>query len=249
MTLSERQQTLVQRLTEARRLGTLVDPALWGDLTQADAYAIQAGVAQALGWFPQGPRAWKVGGSNPTTAAPLPEVRPSPATWPATGTEGVLVEAELAFRLARTPTCAEDVLACLGSVGVSLEVIGTRLAHGLAASPTWKLADQGVHAGLVLGPEVPYSVCAHFALSDWRQQPCQIRVNGQVAQAALGSHPGVNPLHTLPWLVAHAAAHTGGLRAGDLITTGAWLVVTAYPGDHVVADFAGIGCAELTLTA
>lgn len=205
-------------------------------------------MAQTLNWFPQGPRAWKVGGTSQISAAPLPQVRPSPAAWATCGVGGVLVEAELAFRLASTPASARDVTACLGTVGVSIEIIGTRLANGLQASAAWKLADQGVHAGLVLGTEVPYSLCAEFSLAAWREQCVQILVNGCVAQSAQGSHPSGDPLHALPWLAHHAATHTGGLRAGDLITTGAWLAVTVQPGDTVEAVFHGIGQAQLTLS-
>jgi 2-keto-4-pentenoate hydratase len=242
-------QAIVQGLVSARQSGQPWVASFQPELSADDAYAIQAGVASKLGWFPGRPQAWKVGGTTQISAAPLPQVLNSPATWDLPGQSEVLVEAELAFRLGRTPDQPGDVLACLDSVCVSIEVIGTRLAGGLDAPPHWKLADQGVHAGLIMGAEAPYAACAEFTLEDWRQQACQVSVNGQVVKQARGSHPSVSPLTTLPWLVSHAAAHTGGLRAGDLITTGAWVVATAHPGDHVEVSFEGFGAVSLQLSA
>ena len=97
MTLSARQQAIVQGLLEARRLGQPWQPEAHDEsLDLDDAYAVQAGVAQALGWFPDGPRAWKVGGTSLVTAAPLPEVLSSPVNWPAAAQPEWLIEAELA---------------------------------------------------------------------------------------------------------------------------------------------------------
>ncbi len=248
MIAAERLNAIVHRLVQARQTGQpLPAEALDPTLTSDEAYAIQAGVAQALGWFPQGPRAWKVGGTTVISAAPLPDVLSSPATWSGSGDEPVLVEAELAFRLARTPESPEDILGCLGTVCVSIETIATRLHLGLQAPAAWKLADQGVHGGLVIGPEQPCEAFARFTDADWRQVACRIHVNGQLLQQAQGSHPALNPLSTLPWLVTHAAAYTGGLRAGDLITTGAWLVVQAQAGDEVVVDVDRLAPAHLRI--
>ncbi len=259
---------IAQALATAHRTGTAWQPTGgWPELNTADAYAIQAAVAAELGWFPDGPRAWKVGGTEDINAAPLPEVRPSPAashvTWvlPA-GQDEVLIEAELAFRLASAPVApnATDALACLGTVCVSVELIGTRLANGLSAPANWKLADQGVHAGLLIGEEQPGARFTAFTPADWQAQACHIRVQGADGTVAVhesrGSHPailaGLHPLGTLPWLARHAEAqaavqattqtlaHSGGLNAGDLVTTGAWLVVKVRRGDVVDVGFEGL---------
>ncbi len=245
----ERLQRIVQGLVSARRSGQAWQVAdLSADLSLDDAYAVQAAVAREMGWFAERPMAWKVGGSPVVTAAPLPRVWPSPAEWDGAaagwgeaGADEVLVEAELAFRLATTPLFPEDIRSCLGTVCVAVEVIGTRLAKGLGAPAGWKLADQGVHGGLLIGPETPYAACAGFTDEDRRQQACQLSVNGEVRQQQRGGHPTVNPLSALPWLVGHAARHTGGLRAGDLITTGAWSVLPVKRGDRVEVAFEGWG--------
>lgn len=255
-------QDIAQTLATAHRTGTAWQPTEgWPEISAADAYAIQAAVAAALGWFPEGPRAWKVGGTTDISAAPLPEVRPSPTASPATwalpaGQDEVLIEAELAFRLASAPAAQKadlpDALACLGTVCVSVELIGTRLAEGLSAPPNWKLADQGVHAGLLIGEAQPAARFAAFTQTDWQAQACHIRVQSADGTVALhegrGSHPailaGMHPLGTLPWLARHAARqlgpHASGLRTSDLITTGAWLVVKVRRGDVVDVGFEGL---------
>ena len=84
---------MTQSLLEARRLGQPWQPEAHDEsLDLDDAYAVQAGVAQALGWFPDGPRAWKVGGTSLVTAAPLPEVLSSPVNWPAAAQPEWLIE-------------------------------------------------------------------------------------------------------------------------------------------------------------
>ncbi len=214
-----------------------------------DAYQIQADVAQALGWFTQGPRAWKVGGYPNASAAPLPEVLSSPANWAAPFGDAVLVEAELAFRLGRTPAHPTEILSCLETVCVSIELVDTRLAGGLQAPAAWKLADQSVHGSLVTGPEQPCGPYIRFSSADWARQGCSLTVNGSLARRAAGSHPNANPLCALPWLAGHAAAQGGCLRAGDLITTGAWIAQSAGPGDLIEVTFEGLGSASVRITA
>ncbi len=258
---------IAQALANAHRSGATWRPdGAWPEITAADAYAVQSAVATQLGWFAEGPRAWKVGGTTDISAAPLPEVLASPASSPATppvtwvlpaGQDEVLIEAELAFRLASAPPAADHALpaalASLGTVCVSVELIGTRLTEGLSAPPNWKLADQGVHAGLLTGETQPAARFTAFTSADWQAQSCHIRVQRADGTTTLhegrGNHPailaGLHPLGTLPWLARHAAAQEGatqggGLRAGDLVTTGAWLVVQVRRGDVVDVGFDGL---------
>lgn len=249
MALALTHHQIAQALVAARRSGQPWQPGKFDEnLGLDDAYAIQAAVAQAMGWFEARPRAWKVSALPMHNAAPLADVLTSPALWPLPGPSGALVEAELAFRLARTPARAQDVSACLGSVCVAIEIVSTRLVDGLTAPPVWKLLDQGLHAGLVIGAEQPFSA---LSLSNpvWSKQHCQMVVNGQVAAQAVGTHPTSDPLSALPWLFEHAAQHAGGLRVGDLVTTGAWLVQTVHAGDTIDVEFEGLGAVRLAMSA
>ena len=93
-------QTLITALIQARLGGQPLRAADWVSAvhSEADAYAVQDGVAAALGWA-EGPlvRYWKSGGatrSGPFNHAPLDPaaINPASKTWPLLG-----VEAEVAL--------------------------------------------------------------------------------------------------------------------------------------------------------
>jgi 2-keto-4-pentenoate hydratase len=238
--------TIAGGFIEARRNGRLWAPAAYQPLSAADAYAVQDRVGAALGWFAQDrPAAWKAGAPNRSaepTAAPLPSVLQSGAQWPCAGWHGLGVEAEIAFRLGKTPSSKDDILHCIATMCVSIEICATRLADVSTAPAEWKLADQQSHADLVIGPEIP------FAAREWDRQRCIVEINGAVAAEAEGSHPCADPLWPLPWLAKHAAARGKALRAGDLITTGSWVgILPVKAGDRVSASFDGIGSVQLQL--
>ena len=73
--------------------------------------------------------------------------------------------------------------------------------------------------------------------------------NGTTRADAKGTHPNGNAPHPLPWLFDHAQARGRGLRAGDLVTTGAWVVLPVQPGDHVEVAFEGLGTASVRVAA
>ncbi len=235
--------TLVSALVQARRSGTSWQPAGFDDalgaLSVEDAYRVQQAVAAQLGWFAGGEvPGWKAGGKGVMTAAPLPLVLASGATWQPGATRELLAEAEVAFRLGRTPTSAQDVLDCISSICVSIEVVGTRIVGGLSAPGPWKTADQQVHGVLVAGAEQPYSARSP---RDWATQSSVLQVNGKAQAEGKGSHPNGDGTAPLPWLFTHAQAQGLPLRAGTLITTGSWALCKIAPGDHVTASFPGIG--------
>ena len=209
--------------------------------SEHDAYAIQDRVADALGWFPEGrASAWKAGGRDVLTAAPLPRVLASGSSWTRTGEAIVIVEAEVSLRLGRTPTSLDDVESCIATMCASIEIVSTRLVDGTKAPPMWKLADQQLHACSIIGTEVPY------APRDWAKQRGRLIVNG-TAREFRGTHPNGNPAYPVSWLARHAADRGRSLRAGDLVMTGAWLIAEAKPGDSVEAQFQDIGSASVRI--
>jgi 2-keto-4-pentenoate hydratase len=132
----------------------------------ADAYAVQRAVADEFGWFAAAPTAWKVGAASRTAtpnAAPLPArgVRASPATFARGSFNRILIEGEVAFRL-QSPLAADvraddaaAVSAAIGEIVVTIEVVDPRFRDFEAASPTLRLADQGLHGALVVGNGIP----------------------------------------------------------------------------------------------
>jgi 2-keto-4-pentenoate hydratase len=249
--------TAVQALLQARRTHRST-PAADVPLTDAAAaYSVQAGVAQALGWFGGAiPRHWKSGGPSrdaPLTHAPLPPagVWASPAdarehSWPF-HFRGI--EAEVALRLGRDvdPALAAtlDVPAArtlIDAMCVSIELVDSRWAEGPDAPPLAKLADLQSHGALVLGEWVP------FAARDWSTQSCVLSIGDAAPQTFRGSHALGDPAFVLPGWLRHATRDGSVLQAGTVATTGTWCgLPLAAAGDRVVAEFPGIGKAAVQL--
>ena len=231
-------ERLAALLLQARASGSLVDTAAEAapaDLDQV--YRVQDIVLDALSAGTR-PNAWKAipprPGAQPA-ASPVPPacIVASPATL-AVG-RGVLgVEAEIAFRLGADLSPVEAL--------VLIELAETRLASWDTAPGLWKLADFQSNGALVVG-----SGTRAWRDIDFGAQTVELQINGKLEKRATGAHPSGDPLPLLPWLVQHAAGR-GGLRPGDIVTTGSWIgIVPVKPGDEMVARFPGIGEARLRL--
>jgi 2-keto-4-pentenoate hydratase len=244
----------VTRLLQARRdRAPLPAPAL-ADATAA--YAVQAGVARALGWFGDAPpRHWKSGGparDAVSTHAPLPPagIWTSPAdagAWPFT-LRGI--EAEVALRL-REPVDARRAAALdlerartlVDAMCVSIEVVDSRWSEGLQAPPLAKLADLQSHGALVLGDWVPFD-----GVRDWSAQDCRVRIGAQAVRAFRGTHSMADPAFVLPAWLRHATRDGAVVAAGSVVTTGTWCgILPAQAGDTVEVVFDGIGEARIRL--
>ena len=235
--------SIAEALANAWRTGTPYRADFAHPPSEVDAYAVQDRVGAMLQWFPGGrARAWKAGGRDVLTGAPLPRVLASGATWSRVGGGMIVVEAEVSLRLSRTPASPEDVAACIGSMCASIEIVGTRMVDGINAPPLWKLADQQLHACSIIGSEMPY------AARDWQRQRGRLVVNG-VAREFEGTHPNGDPAFPVSWLARHVQSRGRPLHEGDLVMTGAWAIAEAKPGDHVEAQFDGIGACSVRIAA
>jgi 2-keto-4-pentenoate hydratase len=247
----------VQALLHARRTQHTTRAAEVPLPDAAAAYAVQAGVAQALGWFSAGtPRHWKSGGPSRDavlTHAPLPPtgVWASPAdarerSWPF-HLRGI--EAEIALRLGRDVdaglAATLDVATATGlvdSMCVSIELVDSRWTEGLHAPPLAKLADLQSHGALVLGEWV------RFSARDWGAQTCVLSIGEAAPQTFRGTHAMGDPAFVLPAWLRHATRAGGVLPAGTVVTTGTWCgLPLAEASDRVVAEFPGIGQAVVKL--
>lgn len=197
-------------------------------------------------------RAWKVGSANVETepaASPILRLHPSPTGLPGTAFHRVGVEAEIAYRFARdlpnrvTAYAFEEIAAGVGEAVVAIEVCDTRLADWNTASELWKLADFQNNGALIIG-----SGTAHWQAIDFRVQRAELLVDGQTRIDVTGAHPFGDPFRLLPWLVAHCARRSGGLHAGDVVTTGSWGGVQYVErGSEVRVRFSGIGEAAVSI--
>jgi 2-keto-4-pentenoate hydratase len=225
-------------LLDARAGGALVDTAREaGPADLEEVYRVQDLVLRALSGAAR-PGAWKAIAPRPETgpaASPVPpaQVVSSPARL-AAGRELLGVEAEIAFRLGADLEPEEAL--------VAIELCETRLARWDSAPLLWKIADFQSNAALVVGTGT-----RAWRAIDFSAQQVELTVSGSLVGQAVGAHPAKDPSRLLPWLVGHCAQR-GGLRAGDVVTTGSWVgIVPVALGDDVVARFPGIGEARLRL--
>lgn len=202
------------------------------DLTSDEAYRLQDLVFAALA---RGRRAnaWKVGSPGPGVEPIMAQILPgrlfaSPAQVAAEALRMIGVEIEIAFRMGEDGEAAETL--------VAIELCDTRLADWDRAPATAKLADFQSNSALVAG-----SGTARWQDIDFGGQRAELWIDGRLVKQVVGAHPHGNPARLLPWAVAHCARR-GGLRPGDLVTTGSWTGMDfVRPGCEVRALFPGLG--------
>jgi len=251
-------ESLLNRLLEARRSGVAIDhvsvAALPGS-TRA-AYAIADALVGALGFSPNG---HKIGANTARAQQMLGLVEPlhgrtfAERTMSRTGrfdTQGgeVAVEAEIVLRLARDltgplPNDTAGWRKAVGDIMLGIEINQPSYRDALAMGGLAIIADNGVHAGLVLGPA--RSVGELDRLVD---TVLRLHVDGSAVQESSARSAGVEPLQMLAWLAQERLACGRPLRAGELLASGA--IVSRHAlrrGTHIrVGIDDGVDC-ELTL--
>jgi len=212
--------------------------------TVGDAYAIQDAVAAKLGAI----GGWKVGAKNASaepTCAPLPAtlILRSPQRFAAGRFAHNGVEAELAFTFSHDlpprpqPYCVADLEASVATVHPAIEIVDSRFVDLGAVDALSVLADFQSNGALVVGNGV---ALPHAFESS--TQEVALDIDGVRAVESRGSNPAGDVLSLLAWLANHVAARNGGLRCGDLVTTGSWTGMRfVASGTRVEAAFAGIG--------
>ena len=251
---------LAQLLWQARRSGGVVAlEDVTPPATLEDAYAVQDEVVRLCG---QPIRAYKVGSTSReaqralgTTepgagAVPAPYLHVSPARIAVAPAQTPCVEGEIAFRLGRDlPPRSQaydhdDLIAAIDAAAGAIEVVGTRLAGGLAGKGrTLVTADCGVNIDLVVGKWMP----------DWRALNLKahrvaMTINGQKRGAGTGARALGDPLNVMVWLANHLSRRGRALTRGLCVSTGTCTGLDPVrPGDKVVADFASLGTVAIDL--
>lgn len=224
-------------------------PALPEELrpvTQTEAYFVQDEIALAYGEV----GGWKVGAPS---AEATPGFAPMPTIWVAAsgacmrGLRYRGLEAEVAFLLGRDlPARAsaytlEEVLAAVASCHPAIEVLESAFEDPGVVDRLSMVADLQMNGGFVFGP----------AYRDWRSidfhsEAVMLAVDGVVRVERTGSNTAGDLLRLLPWLATEGGARTGGLRAGQWITTGSWTGNTpAGKNSSVDVQFTTLGRVEL----
>jgi 2-keto-4-pentenoate hydratase len=158
-----------------------------------------------------------------------------------------VLEAEIAFLLGRdlpersSPYTRDEVLAAIASCHPAIEELESGLTDPKAANNFSALADLQTHGAFIYGP----------AFADWRsldftKERVILSIDGAVRVERTGSNTSGDLLRLLPYLANEGAARTGGLRAGQWITTGSWTGNTAAaPRAYAEAIFEHVGTVSL----
>ena len=214
----------------------------------AAAYDIQREVQTQLG--PIG--GWKVGAPRPgapCTCAPIPAaaIVPSPARVTQSECPDRGVEAEIALRIGtplpprNTPYTSDDIIAAIASAHPAIELLQSRYQDVDAVDPLTGLADVLSNHGLVVGPPIP-----NWQSVDLTTESVRVLVDGTEIKHRTGN-PAGDMIPLLVWLANEGATWAGGLKAGDVVTTGSWTAKdTAPPGGHVQMVFDHCGTVEAT---
>ncbi len=199
-------------------------PAELIPVNQTEAYAVQDMLAQAYGAI----GGWKIGAPTPD-AEPL--FAPMPAAW--ISPSGAILggpthryrglEAEIAFLLGHdlpprsTPYTRAEVVSAIISCHPAIEVLESGLIDPVAANRLSMIADLQMHGGFVYGP----AIAAWHAI-DFTSETVTLAIDGILRVERKGSNTSGDFLRLLPWLANEGATRTGGLKAGQWITTGSW---------------------------
>lgn len=213
-------QSIADQLVRAHLTGKRVaSSSLPVPHSLASAMQVQASVQERLS-RPVG--GWKVaiGPQQLPVAAPLLDLYPDSSEIPLF--RNCTIEVELAVHLRKDLPRREtgayersDILDSIENAVLGIEVIGGRFDSAANVPFLSFLADNLGNRAYVVGGSVPLS-----ALSGVNGLDCHVTLDGQPLYQAPASHPAGDPL--LP-LLAYANAqsdHLGGLKAGQVVTTG-----------------------------
>ncbi len=195
---------------------------------------------------------WKIGAGAPDA---IPFFAPMPRAWMVpSGTLLVgprfryrVLEAEIAFLLGHdlppraTPYTRDEVVAAIASCHPILEELESGLIDPKAAAHLSSLADLQMHGGFIYGP-----ACPNWRSIDFKTESVTLSINGKVEVERTGSNTSGDLMRLLPFLANQGAARTGGLKAGQWITTGSWTGNTPAPtGSLAEAAFSHAGRVSL----
>jgi 2-keto-4-pentenoate hydratase len=232
-------------LLEARERGTALDVEGLACAPESldQVYAIQALVAPALGAV----GGWKVAGP---AFAPLAAsgVLASPAALPAARFPLRGIEVEVGYRLGAdlpgrdAPYGEEEVAAAVDAVLATIEVVESRLVDRERAGALWALADNQSHGALVLGP-LHQGAWRAFDVAELH---VELGFDGETIVDRLCHNAAGPPLEQLVMLANACRGHCGGLRKGQIVTTGSLMGIEyAPPGARVRAVVERLGEVEV----
>jgi 2-keto-4-pentenoate hydratase len=245
----EREKELIdaaRMLMDARRT-TIPIARLPEELRPAsmeEAYFVQSRLSLAYGEV----GGWKVGAA---TAEATPMCAPMPRAW--MGSSGSILsktmhrfrglEAEIAFLMGKDlparekPYSMGEVVAAIASCHPAIEVLESAFEDPMEAPALWRTADLQTHGGFVFG-----AACGDWESVDFLKETVTLDADGVLRVEQTGSNTAGDLMRLLPWLANEGAARTGGLKAGQWVTTGSWTGVSYGTADsQVEVRFSTVG--------
>lgn len=158
------------------------------------------------------------------------------------------IEVEIAFRLKtdlpprpEAPYARHEILEAVGGVLVGVEVIRSRLDDPSDVPFPLFLADNLGNGSYVAGAETGL-------IEGLERARCTIGMDGAVIHDAPGGHPNGDPLTPLLAYASSQSDRLGGLRAGQIVTTGSLCGLIRWQSPGVLtARIEGIGMVEARL--
>jgi len=227
------------------------------DLTEADAYAIQAELLCLKGGtragyklgFTSAAMREQMGVDHPNSGVLLADMRLADGRLPAGALIQPRVEPEIAILLGRdlhgADITPEQVAAATAAVLPAIEVVDSRYRDYRFKSVD-NIADNSSAARYVLG--APRALCD---VGDLRRVGVRLSIDGVLTDQGMGAAALDSPLAAVAWLAAHLAARGEALRADEVILTGG--LTRAYAlnaGQTACAEFGqGLGSVVLQHSA
>jgi hypothetical protein len=212
--------TLARALASARDGGyRLSSTQLQCPPNLSNAMTVQAKVHEARASSVAG---WKVAispGGRPVAAPLYPLIRDTRPflSW----RPGIAIEVEFAVELGTDLACRSgktysriEIEAAVSGIYVGVEIIDSRLVEGSNSPFELFLADALANGGYVLGPQVPRELLTDNALS------LSISAGEKPIYAGQAKHPSGDPLAPLVAYANEPSDQLGGLKPGQIITTG-----------------------------
>ena len=202
-----------------------LDPALQ-PASLMEAYAVQDAMAAHLGTV----GGWKIGAPRPDAT---PMFGPIPLSFGVLPTGSEIegerrlrgVEAEIAFLLRRDLPARElpykrpELLDAIAGVHPVIEVLESAFVAPDEAAHLAMVADLQMNGGLVHGP-----ACENWKEIDIAREELSVVIDGVVRWEGIGKNTnGPDLLRLLEYLANEGQLRTGGLQAGQWITTGSWM--------------------------
>ena len=155
-----------------------------------------------------------------------------------------VAEAEFAFSFgtdlpARGASYTQaEVLDAVDALHLSIEIPDSRYSDFTKVGAAQIIADTACASWLVTRK----STFADWRALDLASYPVVLHLNGSEAVRGTGKAALGDPRAALTWLVNEVSIHGGGIKAGDLVTTGTCVIPAKIKrGDRLTVDYGQLG--------